>query len=95
MKGSRPESAVPSMINADPPDHTRRRRLVSLGFTPKRVAAHEDFLRATVTELIDGVIDDGRCDFVTDIATPIPLRMIATLMGLPLADEAGRWAGRG
>ncbi len=88
VKGSRPESAVPSMINADPPDHTRRRRLVSLGFTPKRVAAHEDFLRATVTELIDGVIDDGRCDFVTDIATPIPLRMIATLMGLPLADEA-------
>jgi cytochrome P450 family 142 subfamily A polypeptide 1 len=88
VKGSRPESSVPSMINTDPPDHTRRRRLVSSGFTPKRVAAHEDFLRATVTDLIDGVIDDGGCDFVTDIATPIPLRMIATLMGLPLADEA-------
>ena len=58
-KGSRPESSVPSMINTDPPDHTRRRRLVSSGFTPKRVAAHEDFLRATVSELIDGVIDAG------------------------------------
>ncbi len=87
-KGSRPESSVPSMINADPPDHTRRRRIVSSGFTPRRVAAHQDFLRATVTELLDAVIDHGRCDFVNDIAKPIPLRMIATLMGLPLADEA-------
>lgn len=87
-KGSRPESSVPSMINADPPDHTRRRRIVSSGFTPRRVAAHEDFLRSTVTELLDAVIDKGRCDFVNDVAKPIPLRMIATLMGLPLADEA-------
>ena len=67
-KGSRPESAVPSMINADPPDHTRRRRLVSSGFTPKRVAGHESFLRETVTELIDGVAQQGHCDFVNDIA---------------------------
>ena len=87
-KGSRPESSVPSMINADPPDHTRRRRIVSSGFTPRRVSAHEDFLRATVTELIDDVLGAGECDFVNDIAKPIPLRMIATLMGLPLADEA-------
>ena len=79
-KGSRPESSVPSMINADPPDHTRRRRIVSSGFTPRRVSAHEDFLRATVTELIDAVIEDGRCDFVNDIAKTIPLRMIAKLM---------------
>lgn len=86
--GSRPTSAVPSMINADPPDHTRRRRIVSSGFTPRRVADHEDFLRATVTELIDGVIDQGGCDFVDEIAKPIPLRMIAKLMGLPQADEA-------
>ncbi|MDY7103217.1 MAG: cytochrome P450 [Actinomycetota bacterium] len=87
VKGSRPESSVPSMINTDPPEHTRRRRIVSSGFTPRRVANHEAFLRHTATELIDGVIDDGGCDFVVDIARPIPLRMIATLMGLPLADE--------
>lgn len=86
-KGSRPNSSVPSMINADPPDHTRRRRIVSSGFTPRRVAAHEEFLRTTVTELIDAVVDAGSCDFVNDIAKPIPLRMIAKLMGLPLADE--------
>ena len=86
-KGSRPESSVPSMINTDPPDHTRRRRLLSSGFTPRRVAGHEAFLRDTVTELIDNVIDRDGCDFVNDIAKSIPLRMIATLMGLPLADE--------
>lgn len=87
-KGSRPGSSVPSMIDSDPPHHTRRRRIISSGFTPRRVAAHEDFLRETVTELIDQVIENGSCDFVIDIATSIPLRMIATLMGLPLADEA-------
>ena len=86
-QGSRPEVSLPSMIDNDPPEHTRRRRLVSSGFTPRRVAGHEEFLRATVTELIDDVIDRGACDFVNDIATSIPLRMIATLMGLPLADE--------
>jgi len=85
--GSRPNSSVPSMINADPPDHTRRRRIVSSGFTPRRVAAHEEFLRYTVTGLIDDVIDSGSCDFVDAIAKPIPLRMIAKLMGLPMADE--------
>jgi len=86
--GSRPNSSVPSMINADPPDHTRRRRIVSSGFTPRRVAAHEEFIRTTVTNLIDAVIDTGSCDFVAEIAAPIPLRMIAALMGLPAEDEA-------
>jgi len=86
-QGSRAEVALTSRSDNDPPEHTRRRRLVSSGFTPRRVAGHEEFLRATVTELIDNVIDRGACDFVNDIATSIPLRMIATLMGLPLADE--------
>jgi cholest-4-en-3-one 26-monooxygenase len=84
--GSRPESSVPSMINLDDPQHTNRRRLISSGFTPKRVRRHEDFLRSIVTGLIDRVIEQGRCDFVQDIATPIPLKMIATLMDLPEAD---------
>ncbi len=88
VKGSRPESSVPSMINLDPPEHTRRRRIVSSGFTPRRVAGHEAFLRETVTGLMDAVADQGRCDFVDDIATSIPLQMIAKLMGLPAADEA-------
>lgn len=87
VKGSRPESSVPSMINLDPPEHTRRRRIVSSGFTPRRVADHEEFLRDTVRSLMDAVDDAGRCDFVNDVAKSIPLQMIAKLMGLPAADE--------
>ena len=87
VKGSRPQSSVPSMINLDPPAHTQRRRIVSSGFTPRRVAAHEDFLRSTVRSLMDAVDAQGQCDFVNDVAKSIPLQMIAKLMGLPGADE--------
>jgi cytochrome P450 family 142 subfamily A polypeptide 1 len=86
-QGSRPESAVPSMINTDPPGHILRRRIVSAGFTPRRVADHEPYLRAKVTQLIDSVADKGHCDFVREIATPLPMYMIGELMGLPEADH--------
>lgn len=85
--GSRPESSVPSMINFDAPEHTKRRRLVGHGFTPRRVADHEPYLRAKVTQLIDAVIDQGRCDVVADIATPLPMYMIGQLMDLPESDH--------
>lgn len=86
-KGSRPESSVPSMINFDPPEHTRRRRIVSNGFSLRRVEGHEDFLRRKVGELIDSVIEQGSCDIVADIATPLPMYMIGELMGLPESDH--------
>lgn len=85
-QGSRPESSVPSMINFDAPEHTKRRRLVGNGFTPRRVADHEPFLRDKVTQLIDAVIAQGTCDIVADIATPLPMLMIGELMGLPESD---------
>lgn len=85
-KGSRPDSSVPSMINTDPPDHNRRRGIISAGFTPRRVQAHEPFLRRKVDELIDAVISRGECDFVRDLATPLPMFMIGELMGLPEDD---------
>ncbi|MCB1001625.1 MAG: cytochrome P450 [Acidimicrobiales bacterium] len=86
-KGSRPESSVPSMINFDAPEHTRRRRMISAGFTRRRVDDHEPYLRAKVTELIDAVADRGECDIVRDIATPLPMYMIGELMGLPEDDH--------
>jgi cytochrome P450 family 142 subfamily A polypeptide 1 len=86
-QGSRPESSVPSMINFDAPEHTKRRRLVGHGFTPRRVADHEPYLRAKVGELLDSVVDQGRCDVVADIATPLPMFMIGRLMGLPEEDH--------
>ena len=87
-KGSRPESSVPSMINMDPPEHTRRRRMVGAGFSLRRVQDHEPYLRERVTKLIDSVIERGECDIVTDIATPLPMYMIGELMGLPEEDHA-------
>jgi cytochrome P450 family 142 subfamily A polypeptide 1 len=86
-KGSRPESSVPSMINFDAPEHTRRRRLISAGFTRRRVEDHEPYIRAKVTQLIDAVIDRGECDVVADLATPLPMYMIGELMGLPEEDH--------
>lgn len=86
-KGSRPESSVPSMINFDAPEHTRRRRLISAGFTRRRVEDHEPYIRAKVNELIDAVADRGECDVVRDIATPLPMYMIGELMGLPEDDH--------
>lgn len=93
-QGSRPDSSVPSMINTDPPEHNRRRGIVSAGFTPRRVQAHEPFLRAKVDALIDAVLDQGACDFVRDIATPLPMSMIGELMGLPESDydQLLRWS---
>ncbi len=86
-QGSRPESSVASMINFDPPEHTRRRRMVSGGFTLRRVEDHEPYLRRKVGELIDSVIERGECDLVADIATPLPMYMIGELMGLPEDDH--------
>ncbi|MDJ0851729.1 MAG: cytochrome P450 [Myxococcota bacterium] len=86
-KGSRPDSSVPSMINTDEPDHNRRRGIVSAGFTPRRVQAHEPYLRQKVKELLDDVASRGECDFVRDIATPLPMFMIGELMGLPEQDH--------
>jgi cytochrome P450 family 142 subfamily A polypeptide 1 len=86
-QGSRPDSSVPSMINMDPPQHVLRRRIVSAGFTQRRVQDHEPYLRRKVNELIDAVANRGRCDFVREIATPLPMYMIGELMGLPEADH--------
>jgi cytochrome P450 family 142 subfamily A polypeptide 1 len=86
-EGSRPDSSVPSMINFDPPQHTLRRRIISAGFTHRRVQDHETFLRRKVRELLDAAAAKGRCDFVRDVATPLPMYMIGELMGLPEADH--------
>jgi cytochrome P450 family 142 subfamily A polypeptide 1 len=87
-KGSRPDSPpLPSMINLDDPDHKRRRNLVNRGFTPRRVAEHEPRVRAIVTELIDRVAPLGRCDFVRDLAAPLPMIVIGDLLGVEPEDR--------
>ncbi len=86
--GSRPDAEpFPTMINMDNPEHNARRALVNKGFTPRRVAQHEEFLRANVRQLIDGVAPLGRCDFVQALAAPLPMIMIGTLVGFRPDDR--------
>jgi cholest-4-en-3-one 26-monooxygenase len=76
------------MIEMDPPRHTRYRLLVNKGFTPRMIGRLEDHMRAVTTRIIDRVIGDGHCDFVTDVASELPLQVIAELMSVPADDRA-------
>lgn len=85
---------LPMMISMDEPEHGQRRKLVSRGFTPKRVRDHEPTIRRICTTIIDKVAAKGHCDFVWDIAAPLPLLLIADLLGFPQEsyDDLLRWS---
>jgi cytochrome P450 len=71
------------MINMDDPRHARQRRVVSRGFTPRALAQLEADVQRRATAVIDRVIEKGECDFVADIAAPLPLEIICDMMGIP------------
>jgi cholest-4-en-3-one 26-monooxygenase len=75
------------LLNMDPPLHTRYRRLVNKGFSPRMVAQLEQRIHHTADEIIDGVIETGRADFVTDLVSELPLIVIAELLGVPRDDR--------
>jgi cholest-4-en-3-one 26-monooxygenase len=75
------------MLNMDPPLHTRYRRLVNKGFTPRMVSQLEQHIHETADEIIDGVIEKGSADFVTDLVAELPLIVIAELLGVPREDR--------
>jgi cytochrome P450 len=77
-----------SMINMDEPRHGRLRRIVSRGFTPRALGRLEDDVQRRARQTIDRVIERGSCDFVTEIAAPLPLEIICDLMGIP-ESQAG------
>jgi cholest-4-en-3-one 26-monooxygenase len=93
--GIRPKfPPLPMMIDFDAPEHVRRRRLVSAGFTPGRVREMEDHIRAICDRVIDRVCERGSCDFVRDIAAPLPLAVIGDMLGVAEADRDDllRWS---
>jgi len=87
--GSRPGIALPYMIDMDAPEHRRRRRLVNAVFTPEAVRAREERIASVCDGIIDAVCRSGECDLVSDIAVPLPLVMIADMLGFP-SDDWGR-----
>jgi methyl-branched lipid omega-hydroxylase len=75
-----------SMINMDDPRHARLRRIVSAAFNPRMVRSIEDTIEQVADDIIDKVRADGGCDFVTDMASRLPLKVICDMMGVPEAD---------
>jgi cytochrome P450 family 142 subfamily A polypeptide 1 len=84
--GSRPNMPLPYMIDQDAPEHRKRRRLVSAGFTPQAVRDSEERIRAVCDDIIDVVCERGACDFVADIAAPLPVVLIADMLGFSSGD---------
>jgi cholest-4-en-3-one 26-monooxygenase len=75
------------MVNMDPPLHTKYRRLVNLGFSPKIVNRLETAIRKMANEIIDRIAARGECDFVVDVAAELPLQVIVELVGVPQEDR--------
>jgi len=76
-----------AFIDFEPPDHTRLRRLVQSAFTKRASESYRPRLAAEAENLLDRALEEGRMDAVEDYATPIPLTMIADLMGVPSSDQ--------
>src|SRR5436190_8159972 len=78
----------------DPPRHTKLRALISRAFTPRVVAALEPRIRELSRQLIDRAIGGGECDLAADFSVPLPMRVIAEMLGVPAAEwpRYRRWS---
>jgi cytochrome P450 len=79
----------PSLLDLDPPDHTRIRRLAAQTFAPRAVEALREPIRQIAHALLDTAGQSGRMDLITEFAAPLPIRVICYLLGIP-ADDIGR-----
>jgi cytochrome P450 len=75
------------MLNTDPPDHTRLRKLVNKAFTPRRVAALRPRIEEITTALIDAMAGCDEADLIQDFAQPLPVMVICELLGVPFSDR--------
>ncbi|WP_319435718.1 cytochrome P450 [Mycobacterium sp. RTGN5] len=87
--GIRPTTpALPHMIDMDDPAHLLRRKLVNSGFTRKRVQAKANSIEGLCDTLIDAICERGECDFVRDLAAPLPMAVIGDMLGVAPEDHA-------
>ncbi|MEU9212069.1 cytochrome P450 [Streptomyces sp. NPDC048415] len=76
------------MLDLEPPDHTRIRRLVSKAFTPRTVERLKPYVDRLAGELVAGLVEAGGGDLLTDVAEPLPVAVIAEMLGIPEPDRA-------
>ena len=84
------------MVTMDPPLHTRYRRLVNKGFTPRMIGELQKSIHGVADEIIDGICESGSADFVIDVAAELPLVVLAELLGVPPEDRSKMfdWSNR-
>jgi cholest-4-en-3-one 26-monooxygenase len=75
------------MLNMDPPQHSKFRRIVSQAFVPRIIGALEPHVREMARDIVDGIAGRGECDFVREVAAELPLQVIVELMGVPQEDR--------
>ncbi|MET9912093.1 cytochrome P450 [Streptomyces sp. NPDC006476] len=76
------------MLDLEPPDHTRIRRLVSKAFTPRTVEQLKPYVSELAGDLVERLVEKGGGDLLTDVAEPLPVAVIAQMLGIPEADRA-------
>jgi cytochrome P450 len=88
------ERGAHSILNIDPPDHTRLRRLVSKAFTPKMVQNLRPRIEALVDDALDAMAARGKADVISDLAFPLPFTVISEMLGMPEdnRDEVRGWS---
>ena len=75
------------MLNMDPPRHRQYRALINKAFTPRMVLGLQQKVDAMVKKIINAVVEKGECDFVEDLAAPLPMEVICEMMGIPEEDR--------
>jgi cytochrome P450 len=78
---------IKTVINMDPPEHRKYREVASPFFTPRAIKALGPLVKDTARKIVDGLGSEGECDFITDVASIHPLKVIARILGVPEADE--------
>jgi cytochrome P450 len=82
-----PPALDANLLNMDPPDHSRIRRLVSQAFTPRRIAQLREPIRKTADQLLDAIAPHGRADLIASYAAPLPITVICDLLGVAPQDR--------
>ncbi|GHC67333.1 cytochrome P450 family protein [Streptomyces cinnamoneus] len=95
IPGERSANLMTHLLNIDPPDHTRLRRLVSKAFTPRRVAEFAPRVQELTDRLIDAFAAKGEADLIHEFAFPLPIYAICDMLGVPAEDQDDfrDWAG--